>query len=84
MSPIDFKTLGMKTEVPRTYVNNRLIIAAQWINYDYLTVEYQNFFVVGGVIQFDLLEYPQNPRIENGMVKFRFSFFFFFSSTQKS
>jgi hypothetical protein len=66
INPIDFKGMGIKTEVPRTYVNNRLIITAMWLDYDYLTTEYCNFMTIGGIISFDLLEYPQVLRNEGG------------------
>lgn len=50
VKPIDFYTIGIQSEVPRTYMSNRLIMTAYWIGYDYLSTHYSNYLVVGGIL----------------------------------
>jgi hypothetical protein len=37
VAPIDFAPLGIKAEVPRTYMNNRIIMTVHWLSFDYLS-----------------------------------------------
>ncbi|KRX06750.1 hypothetical protein PPERSA_09152 [Pseudocohnilembus persalinus] len=71
VKPIDFASINIQAEVPRTYNSNRLIMTAMWCSYDYISIlygyqlDYQPFYVVGGVLNIEIFEYPTLPRIEN-------------------
>jgi hypothetical protein len=56
--PIDFLNIGIQAEIPRIYNTSRLIMTANWLAFDYLNDVYSPYYVVGGILNIDLLEYP--------------------------
>lgn len=60
--PIDFKEIGIQSEVPRTMVANKLIMRVCWTSYDYLSkVQYSKDSLVGGIVDVSCYQFLGQP-----------------------
>jgi hypothetical protein len=60
--PIDFKEIGIQSEVPRTMVANKLIMRVCWTSYDYLSkIQYSKDSLVGGIVDISCYQFLGQP-----------------------
>jgi hypothetical protein len=60
--PIDFKEIGIQSEIPRTMVANKLIMRVFWTSYDYLSSkDYSKDQIVGGVVDISCYQFLSQP-----------------------
>lgn len=71
--PIDFYSLGIQCEVPRTLMSNHLIIKVLWTSYDAFSSfeAYSKDMVVGGVLDIECFQFlPQPKKANNWILKY--------------
>lgn len=63
MLPVKFQMIGVDCEVPRPYLNNKLIMRAFWQCYDdYSNKAYNPDLPVGGILNIELFNFPEIPK----------------------
>ncbi|KAL4427572.1 hypothetical protein ABPG74_012963 [Tetrahymena malaccensis] len=63
IKPVDFNSTKVSIEIPRPYIQSKILMSGFWIDIDYSQAQYSHLLSLGGVFQFQLFELPQLPKI---------------------
>ncbi|KAL4467947.1 hypothetical protein ABPG72_022861 [Tetrahymena utriculariae] len=63
IKPVDFNSTKVSIEVPRPYIQSKVLMTGFWIDIVYSQAQYSHLLSLGGVFQFQLFELPQVPKI---------------------
>ncbi|EAR82087.2 cancer susceptibility protein, putative (macronuclear) [Tetrahymena thermophila SB210] len=63
IKPVEYINTKVSIEVPRPYIQSKVLMTGFWIDIDYCQAQYSHLLSLGGVFQFQLFELPILPKI---------------------
>jgi hypothetical protein len=61
--PLEFEGMGVKCEIPRSYMNQKIVMRGFWTAYDSVSsLSYCPDLPVGGILDIEIFTYPEIPK----------------------